>query len=65
MKFSVDFAALREEGDRKNRHREAVEIRIATLVREGLPAPIIAVRVGISERTIRRVLAKLRASLPR
>jgi DNA-binding NarL/FixJ family response regulator len=63
MKFSVDVRALQDESDRKAGEREAVEIRIATLAREGLSAPTIAVRIGISESTIRRALRKLRASL--
>lgn len=65
MKFSVDFSALQEQSERKNKDREAVEIRIATLVREGLTAPMISIRIGVSESTIRRALRKLRASLPR
>ena len=63
MKFSVDFQALQEKSAQKEKDREAVEIRIATLVREGLPAHIIALRIGISESTIRRALRKLRATL--
>lgn len=65
MKFTVDFAALQEKSDLKHREREAVEIRIATLIQEGLTAPMISVRIGVSESTIRRALRKLRASLPR
>jgi transposase len=63
MKFSVDIRALQDESDRKAGEREAVEIRIAALAREGLSAPTIAVRIGISESTIRRALRKLRTSL--
>lgn len=63
MKFSVDFRALQEKSEQKVKDREAVEIRIATLVREGLPAHVIALRIGISESTIRRVLRKLRTTL--
>lgn len=63
MKFSVDFRALQEESERKGKDREAVEIRIAALAREGLTTPMISLRIGISESTIRRTLRKLRASL--
>lgn len=62
MRLSIDLQALREESDRKNRARDAVEIRIASLVEEGLPANAIALRVGISTSTIRRLLRKLRAA---
>lgn len=63
MKFSVDFRALQDESERKAGEREALEIRIAALAKEGLPAPTIALRIGISESTIRRALRKLRTSL--
>lgn len=63
MKFSVDFRALQDESERKANEREAVEIRIAAMAREGLPAPTIALRIGISESTIRRTLRKLRTAL--
>ncbi len=65
MKFSVDFTALQEKSDRKVRDREAVEIRIASLIREGLTAPMISIRIGVSESTIRRALRKLRAAVDR
>lgn len=63
MKFSVDFRALQEESERKEKDREAVEIRIAALAKEGLSTPMISVRIGISESTIRRTLRKLRGAL--
>lgn len=63
MKISVDFRALEEERQRKQDDREALEIRIAAMAREGLPAPTIAMRIGISTSSIRRALRKLRASL--
>lgn len=63
MKISVDFRALEEERQRKAGDREALEIRIAAMAREGLPAPTIAMRIGISTSTIRRALRKLRATL--
>jgi DNA-binding NarL/FixJ family response regulator len=63
MKISVDFRALEEERQRKATDREALEIRIAAMAREGLPAPTIALRIGISTSTIRRVLRQLRDSL--
>jgi hypothetical protein len=63
LKISVDFRALEEERQRKAGDREALEIRIAAMAREGLPAPTIAMRIGISTSTIRRALRKLRATL--
>ena len=63
MKISVDFRALEDERQRKQDDREALEIRIAAMAREGLPAPTIAMRIGISTSSIRRALRKLRASL--
>lgn len=63
MKISMDFRALEDERQRKANDREALEIRIAAMAREGLPAPMIAMRIGISTSTIRRALRKLRASL--
>ena len=63
MKISVDFRALEDERNRKAHDRNALEIRIAAMAREGLPAPTIALRIGISASTIRRTLRKLRASL--
>jgi transposase len=63
MKISVDFRALEEERQRKSNDREALEIRIAAMGREGLPAPTIALRIGISASTVRRVLRQLRGQL--
>lgn len=61
MRLSIDVQALREKSDRKNQLRDAIEVRIASLAEEGLPANAIALRVGISTSTIRRLLRKLRA----
>lgn len=61
IRLSVDFQALREESQRKGSAREAVEVRVATLVKEGVTIPTIALRVGISQSTIHRILRKLRA----
>lgn len=62
MRLSIDVQALREESDRKNKDRDAIEVRILSLVQEGLPANTIALRVGISTSTIRRMLRKLRTA---
>ena len=59
----MDFRALEDERQRKANDREALEIRIASMAREGLPAPMIAMRIGISTSTIRRALRKLRTAL--
>jgi len=63
MRLSIDVHALREESARKTGEREAVEVRIATLVREGITIPTIALRVGVSPSTIHRILRKLRSSI--
>jgi len=64
MKLSVDVQALREESARKNGERETVEVRVASLVREGITIRTIALRVGISQSTIHRSLRKLRGEQP-
>lgn len=63
MRLPIDVQALREESVRKTDERAAVEIRVSSLVQDGLDIPTVALRVGISQSTIHRILRKLRAGL--